>query len=103
VKNSLRSREKTLAHREEVLQQALALPPADRAFVAAALEQSLGVLVPDAIDGESGDACAGADFLKELQRRSAAFRSGQTSARPVQDVLADLRRRQAGETPCPNL
>ena len=30
-----------MTYREEILQQALSLPPADRAFVAAALEDSL--------------------------------------------------------------
>ncbi len=38
-----------MTYREEVLQQALALPPVDRAFVAAALEKSLAAAEsPDA-------------------------------------------------------
>jgi hypothetical protein len=92
-----------LNQREEVLQQALALPPEDRAFVAAALEQSLPAadreLPADAVDAGSADALAGADLLTELQRRSATYRAGQTTARSADDVLSDLRRRQAGETP----
>jgi hypothetical protein len=93
-----------LSHREEVLQQALALPPEDRAFVAAALEQSLpdGAMSTDAVDAESADALGGPEFLAELRRRSAAFRAGRRTARPAAEVLGDLRRRQAGETPaCP--
>jgi len=51
----------------------------------------------DAPPVDSRDAVCSADFLKELERRSAAFRDGSTKARPAADALADLRRRQAGE------
>jgi hypothetical protein len=87
--------------RDDVLQQALALPAEDRAFVAAALEQSLAhpeaEFPLDAIAAESHDAILGIDFLRELERRSAAFRNGSASARLAADVMADLRRRQTGE------
>ncbi len=67
----------------------------------AVLEQSLSSqnmeLPPDAIDADSARALCGADFLQELERRSAALRSGSTTARLVEDAMADLRRRQAGE------
>jgi putative addiction module component (TIGR02574 family) len=76
-----------MADRDAILQQALALSPDDRAFVATVLEQSLS---------ESGDAIGGEALLAELQRRSAAYRAGTTTARPAANVLADLRRRQAG-------
>ena len=79
-----------MTHREHVLQQALSLTPEDRAYVAAALEESLSATEP------SPNACS-AELLAELQRRSSAFRSGGTSARPATDVLAEQRRRQAGE------
>jgi hypothetical protein len=82
-----------LSDREAILQQALGLPPADRAFVAAALEQSLGNLPPDAIAANDSAAVAGAELLTELQRRSASFRSGHTAARAADEALADLRRR----------
>jgi putative addiction module component (TIGR02574 family) len=72
-----------------VLQQALALSPDDRAYVMNALEQSLAA-------PQEGD--TGSELLTELQRRSAAYRNGGTTARPAQDVLADLRERQARET-----
>jgi putative addiction module component (TIGR02574 family) len=87
-----------LSQRDEILQQILALPPEDRAFVVAAIEQSLGPSPPDAVRGDSSDALAGADLLSELQRRSSAYREGRTTARSADEVLTDLRRRQADES-----
>jgi putative addiction module component (TIGR02574 family) len=78
-----------MSNREVILQQALALPPDDRAFVATALEQSLA---------GDGDRLSREEFLAELQRRSAAYRTGATTARPAAEVLADLRRLQTGGT-----
>jgi hypothetical protein len=72
---------------DDILLHAMALPPEDRALVAAALEQSLEP------EKESADA----DLLAELQRRSAAFRQG-GAARSANEVLSDLRKRQAEET-----
>ena len=90
-----------MSQRQDILQQALGLPPEDREFVVAVLEHSLAVgateYPPDAIGADSPAAVVGDDFLKELQRRSAAFRSGHTAARPATEVLNDLRRRQADE------
>jgi hypothetical protein len=71
----------------DILLHAMALPPEDRALVAAALEQSLEAPKPG----------ADVDLLAELQRRSAAFRQG-GPARSANEVLADLRQRQAQET-----
>jgi putative addiction module component (TIGR02574 family) len=78
-----------MSDREMILQQALALPPDDRVYVATALEQSLS---------GDGDPMSNEEFLAELQRRSAAYRAGTTTARPAAEVLADLRRRQSGGT-----
>lgn len=72
---------------ESVLQQALALGPEDRAFLAEALEQSLS---------GSKELLAGELFIAELRRRSRASRDGTMSARPAEEVLADLRERQLG-------
>ena len=87
--------------REQVLTDALALPPEDRAFLAAALERSLEAAnpdeLPDAVSATGPTAVAGEEFLLELQRRSAAYRTGAKTSRPVADVLEDQRRRQAGE------
>lgn len=76
-----------MAQLESVLQQALALGPEDRALLAEALEQSLS--------GSDG-VLAGESFLAELRRRSRASREGTMSARPAEEVLADLRERQLG-------
>jgi putative addiction module component (TIGR02574 family) len=78
---------------EQILKNALALPPEDRAFIVAALEQSLGV--PDAIDAESPCAISGEELRTELQRRSEAYRTGATSNRSSSEVLDDQRRKQA--------
>ncbi|HVA47048.1 MAG TPA: hypothetical protein VNH11_11835 [Pirellulales bacterium] len=88
-----------MSHREEVLAQAMALPAEDRAYVVTVLERSLsggdaltsGAEVPG--DGISGDA-----LLSELERRSAAYHSGTTTARPVAELLAELKARQASES-----
>jgi hypothetical protein len=83
--------------REEVVQQALGLPPEDRAFVAAALARSLAPDRPDSppASAEVGPgAVYGPEFLKELQRRSEAFRAG-SPARTAAEVLSDMLRRQA--------
>ncbi|HVW38254.1 MAG TPA: addiction module protein [Pirellulales bacterium] len=71
-----------MLHRDEILHQALSLSPEDRAFVVSELEHSLEQ------DRPSSEA-----FLAALRRRSAAYRSGATMARPVDEVLADLRRK----------
>ena len=81
--------------REQVLEQALALPPHDQAYVAQALENHLIANLPP----ETGEAAGTIDdeLLAELRRRSAAHRAGTTSARDAADVMADLRQRQAHE------
>jgi len=43
-------------------------------------------------EGSSSEA-----FLLELRHRSAAYRAGATTARPAEEVLADLRQRQNAE------
>jgi hypothetical protein len=92
-----------MPQREEIMQQALGLPPEDRAFVAAALAQSLAAdsqeSLPDSADPAGRATATGGEFLRELQRRSEALHAGLTTTRPAADVLADLLRRQAAETP----
>jgi hypothetical protein len=81
--------------RDHVLQQALALPVHDQAYVAHELENHLFANLPPETDeaaGVSGDA-----LLAELRRRSAAHRAGTTTARDAANVMADLRQRQAQE------
>jgi len=78
-----------MSDREAILQQALALPPDDRAYLATALEDSLAA---------GTDSISNEELLTELSRRSAAYRAGETTARPAAEVLADLRKRQSGGT-----
>lgn len=89
--------------REEIVQQALGLPPEDRAFVAAVLTHSLAadsaVPLPDSDAAAGGATPSGGELLSELQRRSEALRAGLTTTRSAADVLADLLRRQAAERP----
>lgn len=83
-----------MTYPEEILQQALSLPPADRAFVAAALEESL--TPADAVDAASPDAVGGGELLAEMQRRSKAYKNGEMTARPTAELIADLRRAPTG-------
>jgi hypothetical protein len=81
--------------REQILQQALALPTADQAFLAQSLEDHL--IAHSAAEIDEVEGLAGDELQKELRRRSAACRSGNTSARSAAEVMADLRKRQADE------
>jgi hypothetical protein len=78
--------------REQLLAQALALPSADQAFLAQSLEDHLIAHAPQ--ETAEADGVSGSELLTELHRRSAAYRSGQSSSRLASDVLTDLRRRQ---------
>ncbi len=81
--------------REQVLQQVLALPLTDQAFVAQAVENHIiSHLSPESAEVESD----GKLLLAEHRRRSAAYRAGTTTARDVDDVMADLRKRQTTES-----
>lgn len=81
--------------REIILQQVLALPVQDQAFVARAIEGHLvAKLFPETEEAPELD---GDEFLAELQRRSASYRSGVATARDAADVVADLWRRQNNE------
>ncbi len=90
-----------MTYREQVLQQALALSPADRAFVVAALAQSLSVNGPplpsDVVEAASPDAISGGELLAELLRRSAAYKNGEMTARLAKDAIAELRGASMGE------
>ncbi len=81
--------------REQLLQQALALPVADQAFLAQSLADHL--IAHAAPETEESAGVAGEELLLELRRRSAAYQSGQSTSRSAADVLSDLRQRQASE------
>jgi len=95
VINRLIERNPLMTLREHILEQALALPPRDQAYVAHALENHLIANLPPETDETAG--ISGDELLAELRRRSAAHRAGTTTARDVADVMADLRQRQADE------
>lgn len=87
-----------MSQREDVLRQAMALPADDRAYVVTVLERSLANTARLA-----GEAAAANDEFSnealsaELERRSADYRAGAMAGRPVEEVLADLKARQASE------
>jgi hypothetical protein len=81
--------------REQVLEQVLALPLTDQAFVAQAVENHILSHLAPASDAVEAD---GKLLLTELRRRSAAYRAGTTSARDVDEFMADLRNRQSAES-----
>jgi len=90
-----------MSERDEIVQQALGLPPEDRAYVAAALAQSLATPpaeFPVVADAPGSGTLTDGEFLRELQRRSEAIRSGHMPTRSAADVLAELLRRQAAES-----
>ena len=65
----------------------------------ASLAAESGGSLADSTDPGSDAMVEGGEFLGELRRRSAALRDGLTTARPAAEVLADLLRRQAAESP----
>jgi putative addiction module component (TIGR02574 family) len=79
-----------MINREQILEQALALPVEDRFFVVAALTESLPASNPAGTESAS-------ELLKELRRRSAAFRAGATSVKSAAEVLDEQRRKQEQE------
>lgn len=81
--------------REQLLQQALALPAADQAFLAQSLADHLiAHTVPET---EEFAGLADKRLLFELRRRSAACQSGQTTSQVAADVVNELWQRQASE------
>jgi putative addiction module component (TIGR02574 family) len=74
-----------MASRDEIVQQAMALPPADRAYVADALEQSLdagGFATPE----------IAAAWIAEIERRIAAHDRGELPASDMETALQNMRR-----------
>jgi putative addiction module component (TIGR02574 family) len=71
--------------REQVLQDALALPPEDRAFVVERLDQSLP-------HGEFASPEIAAAWSAEIDRRIAAYERGETQASDTDASIARMRR-----------
>ena len=74
--------------REQIAQQALALPPEDRTYLADVLEQSLS-------SGEFATPELAAEWSAEIDRRIAAFDRGETHGLDVQTALERIRSRLA--------
>ncbi|MBX9790976.1 MAG: addiction module protein [Pirellulales bacterium] len=72
--------------REEIVQQALALPPSDRVYVAEALDRSLSAeqfATPELTT----------EWLAEIEHRAAAYDRGELPADEWRTVVARLRGR----------
>lgn len=74
--------------REQIAQQALALPPEDRAYLADILEQSLPA-------GDFATPEISAAWGVEIERRIAAYDRGELHAEDAQVVLSRIRQRLA--------
>ena len=79
-----------MTNREQIVEQALSLPPEDRAYVAHALEQSLsngGFASPEVAEA----------WIEEIERRLAAYDRGEiravegTGLAPIRKRLAEQR------------
>lgn len=72
--------------RDQIAEQALALPPEDRAFLADTLEQSLSH------DGFATEEIAAA-WSEEIERRIAAYDRGEVTVLPADVALDSIRKR----------
>jgi hypothetical protein len=73
--------------RDEIAQQALALPPGDRAYVAELLDRSLTT-------GEFASPEIAAAWMAETERRAQAYERGEITAEDWRTVMSRLRARQ---------
>jgi putative addiction module component (TIGR02574 family) len=73
-----------MSSRDQILQEALALPPEDRVFVADQLEQSLG-------SGELMSSELSAAWGDEIERRLAAYDRGEVQADDVEVAVERMR------------
>ena len=74
--------------REQIAQQALALPPEDRTYLADVLEKSL-------TSGEFATPEIAAEWAAEIDRRIAAYDRGETQGVDAQTALERIRVRLA--------
>jgi putative addiction module component (TIGR02574 family) len=75
--------------KDEILEQALALPVKDRAELAARLLRSLDDGYEQDLSPEEWEAA----WAEEIRRRSEQYHAGQTAARDWDEALTDMRRR----------
>ena len=74
-----------MTQRDRIVQQALSLPPEDRAFVADQLEQSLE---DDAVESPE----IAAAWAEEVARRLASYDRGEVEAVDAETALENMRR-----------
>ncbi len=83
-----------MANRDQIVEQALSLPPEDRAYVALALEQSLS-------NGGFASAEVTEAWVEEIERRLAAYDRGEiravdgTGLASIRERLAEQRSQRA--------
>lgn len=77
-----------MPNRDEIAQQALALPPDDRAYVAELLERSLAA-------GEFATPEIAVAWIAEAERRAEAIDRGEMPVSDWREVMARLRNRHA--------
>jgi hypothetical protein len=82
------SKEQSVLTRDEIAQQALALSPSDRAYVAELLDRSLTI-------GEFASPEIAAAWMAETERRAQAYERGEMTAEDWRTVVSRLRARQA--------
>ncbi|HUE12690.1 MAG TPA: addiction module protein [Planctomycetaceae bacterium] len=76
-----------MSTRDEIAQQALAVPPDDRAYLAELLEQSLAT-------GEFASPEIAAAWMVEIERRAKAYEQGEMPADDWRAVMSRLKARQ---------
>ena len=85
-----------MSKREEVVEQALALSPDDRAYLADVLEQSL-------VDAELSNSALAAAWTQEIDRRLAALEAGEVEeidlGTALKEVREELEAERAKSTP----
>jgi putative addiction module component (TIGR02574 family) len=78
---------------DEILEAARKLPLSEQIQLADRLEAEIPEAIPHSI--AEADGVTGEGLLAELQRRWEDYESGRTKALPADEVIAELRRRQA--------
>jgi hypothetical protein len=84
----LSDEESEMTQREKIVEEALALSPEDRAYVADVIEQSLS-------DGGFATPEIAAAWAEEIERRIAAYERGEASADDARVSLNRMRRKLA--------
>jgi hypothetical protein len=84
------SGEMRMSERDVIVQQALALPVEDRAFVADAIERSL-------VDKDFATPEIASAWMVEIERRALAYERGETTAEDWRTVVSRIRTRLSAD------